>query len=161
MHVVNNNQPRIPNNQNPQQIPLSRPQIFPKSINPVKENEIGDYNGESVEDEERRGGIIEALVEVYDGGVYKGGEEREEVLEVGEEGRVVEGPWACHVGVPVGEREGVGEGEPVTVDLEVCAVVGWDEEELDAGGHSKVPGEIRDRGGFGWGRDLVFWGCHG
>lgn len=49
---------------------------------------------------------------------------------MGKEGRVVEGPWAGVVGVPVGEREGVGEGEPVTVDLEIGAVVGGDEEKL-------------------------------
>ena len=42
------------------------------------------------------------------------------MLKVGKEGRVVEGPGAGLVGVPLGEREGVGESEPVAVDLEVC-----------------------------------------
>lgn len=81
---------------------------------------------------------------------------------MGEEGRVVESPWAGVVGVPVGEREGVGEGEPVTVDLEIGAVVGRDEEELDAGGHGGVPGEMTGIGvGFGssvW--NLGFCECH-
>ena len=83
-------------------------------------------------------------MEVDDGGVDEFGEEREESLEVGEEWRVIEGPWACLVGVPVGERERVGEGEPVAVDLEVGAVVGGDEEEFYAGGDEREPGEIGD-----------------
>lgn len=72
-------------------------------------------------------------------GVDEVGENSEEALEVGKERRVIEGPGAGLVGVPLGEREGVGESEPMTVDLEVRAVVGGDEEELYAGGCSKEP----------------------
>lgn len=115
-----------------------------------------------MEDDEGIGGVIEAIVEVDDCGVEEGGKEGEKALEVGEEGRVVESPWTGLVGVPEGEREGVSEGEPVAVDLEVGAAVGGDEEELDGGGDEEEPGEV----GNGVGRvcDLVFWGlwvCHG
>ena len=66
-------------------------------------------------------------------------EEGEEALEVGKEGRVVKSPEAGLVEVPLREREGVGYGEPVAVDLEVCASVGWDQEEFDAGGCGEEP----------------------
>ncbi|KAE8057249.1 hypothetical protein FH972_013955 [Carpinus fangiana] len=59
-----------------------------------------------------------------DEGEYE--EEGEENYE-GKEGRVVEGPGPGLVGVPLGEREGVGESEPVAVDLEVCAMVEGDD----------------------------------
>ncbi|XP_059442061.1 putative cysteine-rich receptor-like protein kinase 9 [Corylus avellana] len=64
------------------------------------------------------GAIVEALFEMNDLGVDEVGENGENVLEVGEEGRVVEGPGAGLVAVPFGEREGVGESEPMAVDLE-------------------------------------------
>jgi hypothetical protein len=69
-------------------------------------------------------------LEVNDLGVDEVGEDGEEALEVGEERRVIEGPGTGLVGVPLGEREGVCESEPVAVDFEVSAVVGGDEEEL-------------------------------
>lgn len=72
-------------------------------------------------------------------GVNKIGENGESALEVGEEGRVVEGPGAGLVGVPLREREGVGESEPVAVNLEICAMVGGDEEKLYAGGYPEEP----------------------
>lgn len=50
------------------------------------------------------------------------------MLEISEEWRVIESPWAGFVGVPVGKREGVCEGQPVAVDLEICTAVGRDEE---------------------------------
>lgn len=55
------------------------------------------------------GFIVEAVSAVDDGRVQHRGEEGEEVFEVGEEWWVVEGPWAGLVGVPLGEREGMGE----------------------------------------------------
>jgi hypothetical protein len=85
------------------------------------------------------GAIVESLLEVNDLGVDEVGENGESALEVGEEGRVVEGPGAGLVGVPLGEREGVGESKPVAVDLEVSAMVGGDEEELHAGGYPEEP----------------------
>lgn len=54
---------------------------------------------------------------------------------MGEEWRVVECPLAGGVGVPPGEWEGVGEGQPVTVDFEIGAAVGGDQEEFHGGGH--------------------------
>lgn len=65
-------------------------------------------------------------MEVNNGGIDNGGERREKKLEIGEERRVVEGPWAGGVGVPVRERERVGGGEPIAVNFEICAVVRWD-----------------------------------
>lgn len=91
------------------------------------------------------GAVAEAVVEVDDDGVDGAGGEGEEELEEGEEGRVVEGPGAGLVGVPTGDGEGVGQGEPVAVDLEVGAPVGGDQEELDAGGNGRVPQELGGR----------------
>ena len=76
------------------------------------------------------GGIVETLLEVNDLGVNEVSENGEEAFEVGEERRIVEGPRAGFVEVPLGERERVSESKPVAVDFEVSAVVGGDEEEL-------------------------------
>lgn len=46
---------------------------------------------------------------MHDVGVDEVGEEGEEAFEVGEERRVIEGPWAGFVEVPLGERKGMGE----------------------------------------------------
>ena len=76
------------------------------------------------------GGIVETLLEVNDLGVNEVSENGEEAFEVGEERRIVKGPRAGFVEVPLGERERVSESKPVAVDFEVSAVVGGDEEEL-------------------------------
>lgn len=95
-------------------------------------------------------------MEVGHGGIDYGGEEGEEFLEVGEERGVIEGPLAGGVGVPAGEGEGMSEGEPVAVDFEVSAAVGWDQEELHGGGDERRPphavgrGFRSHRGGGGW-----------
>lgn len=62
-----------------------------------------------------------------DSGVEEGGGEGEEVGEVREEGRVVEGPNGGGVKVPLADGEGRGQGEPVAVHLEVRAPVGRDQ----------------------------------
>lgn len=87
-------------------------------------------------------------MEVGDGRIDSGGEEGEEFLEVGEERGVIEGPLAGGVGVPAGEGEGMREGEPVAVDLEIGAVVGRDEEEFDGGGDEGRPPHTA---AVGWG----------
>lgn len=76
------------------------------------------------------GGIVETLLEVNDLGVNEVSENGEEAFEVGEERRIVEGPRAGFVEVPLRERERVSESKPVAMDFEVSAVVGGDEEEL-------------------------------
>lgn len=72
-------------------------------------------------------------------GIDEVGENGENALEVGEEGRVIKGPGASLIGVPLGEGEGVGQSEPMTVDLKVCAMIGWDQEELYTGNHAEEP----------------------
>lgn len=102
-------------------------------------------------------------MEVGHGGVDSGGEEREEFLEVSEERRIIEGPLAGGVGIPAGERERIGEGEPVAVNFEVGAAVGRDEEEFDGGGHEGSPPRAADLvevGGWGFrhcGGGAGFW----
>ena len=76
------------------------------------------------------GGIVETLLKVNDLGVNEVSENGEEAFEVGEERRIVEGPRAGFVEVPLRERERVSESKPVAMDFEVSAVVGGDEEEL-------------------------------
>lgn len=83
-----------------------------------------------MEENDRVGGIVETLLEVNDLGVNEVSENGEEAFEVGEERRIVKGPRAGFVEVPLGERERVSESKPVAVDFEVSAVVGGDEEEL-------------------------------
>lgn len=81
-------------------------------------------------------------MQVYDCWVNEICEDREESLEVGEEGRVIEGPRAGFVGVPEGEREGMGNGEPVAVNFEICASIGRYKKELYAGGDACKPGHL-------------------
>lgn len=83
-----------------------------------------------MEENDRVGGIVETLLEVNDLGVNEVSENGEEAFEVGEERRIVKGPRAGFVEVPLGERERVSESKPVAMDFEVSAVVGGDEEEL-------------------------------
>lgn len=98
-------------------------------------------------------------MEVDDGGVDKGGELREEELEEGEEGRVVESPRAGGIGVPLPEREGMGNGEPIAVDFEVGAPVGRDEKEFDGGGDEGEPEKLLGgRGAFGRASGLAVHG---
>lgn len=49
--------------------------------------------------------------------------DREEALEVCEEGRVIERPLTGFIKVPLTERKRVGNGQPVAMDFQVCAVV--------------------------------------
>lgn len=80
------------------------------------------------------------MSEIYDCGVDEIGEDGEEALEVSEERWVIKGPGTGLVSVPLRERERVGESKPVAVDFEISGMVGWDQEELDAGGYKGVPG---------------------
>lgn len=83
-----------------------------------------------MKENDRVGGIVETLLEVNDLGVNEVSENGEEAFEVGEERRIVKGPRAGFVEVPLRERERVSESKPVAMDFEVSAVVGGDEEEL-------------------------------
>lgn len=76
---------------------------------------------------------------MYDFRVDEIGENGEEALEVSEERWVIKGPGTGLVGVPLRERERVGESKPVAVDFEISGMVGWDQEELDAGRYKGVP----------------------
>lgn len=76
----------------------------------VDQQEIGQCNGEALEQDRARGGVIKAGVEIGHDRIHSGGEKREELLEVSEERGVIEGPLAGGVGVPSGEGEGVSEG---------------------------------------------------
>lgn len=57
---------------------------------------------------------------MHDPRVHEGGKEGEKPLEEGEEWGVVEGPGAGLIGIPLGEREGAGQSEPMAVDFEIC-----------------------------------------
>lgn len=144
MHVVHDQQHRRPDHQGPDQSPLTRFAFPCQAVNRVKEARIGGDHGDSLEEDDGVGTVVEAAMEVDDARVGDAGGVREEELEEGEEGRVIEGPGAGLVGVPAGEGEGAGEGEPVAVDLEVGAAVGRDQEELEAGGDGYVPPELGD-----------------
>lgn len=65
-------------------------------------------------------------MEMGHGGVHKGSEKRKKMLEMGEEWRVIEGPWAGFIRVPLRKRERMSYSEPITVDFEICAVISWD-----------------------------------
>lgn len=139
MHVVHDQQHRRPDHQDPDQSPLTRLAFPRQAVQRVEEARIGGDHGDPLEMDHGVGAVVEAAMEVDDDRVDGAGRVGQEELEEGEEGRVIEGPGAGLVGVPAGEREGVGEGEPVAVDLEVGAAVGGDQEELDAGGDGYVP----------------------
>lgn len=83
-----------------------------------------------MEENDSVGGIVETLLKVNDLGVNEVSENGEEAFEVCEERRIVKGPGAGFVEVPLGERERVSESKPVAVDFEVSAAVGGDEEKL-------------------------------
>lgn len=72
-------------------------------------------------------------------GVHKRSKERKEMLEMGKKGRVIEGPWASLIRVPLRKGKGVSNCKPITVDFEICAVVSWNEEEFDACGYKGNP----------------------
>lgn len=50
-----------------------------------------------------------------------------QTLKICKERRVIEGPWTGLVEVPLIERERMSESQPVTMDLEICAAVRWDQ----------------------------------
>lgn len=144
MHVVHDQQHRRPDHQGTDQSPLTRLPFPSQPVHSVKEARIGGDHGDSLEEDDGVGIVVEAAMEVDDGRVDDAGGVREEDLEEGKEGRVIEGPEAGLVGVPAGEGERAGEGEPVAVDLEVGAAVGGDQKELEAGGDGYVPPELGD-----------------
>lgn len=81
-------------------------------------------------------------MEMNDLWVDDGSEKREETFKISEEGRVVKGPWASLIEVPVGKRKGMGESKPVAMDFKVCAAIRRDEKEFDTCGHKGKPSEF-------------------
>lgn len=142
MNVVDNEKGRRPHDQHEKHRPPRPIELAGESVGPIEETQIGDDDGEALEVDDGVGGVVEAAAEVDDGGVEEAGGGGEEELEVGEEGGIVECPWAGGVEVPEGEGEGGGEGEPVAVDFEVGAAIGGDEEELYAGGDAGEPEQL-------------------
>ena len=64
-------------------------------------------------------------MEMDDLWVNKMSKNGEEAFEVSKEGRVIKGPLTRLIGVPLTERKRVGNGQPVAMDFQVCAVIGW------------------------------------
>lgn len=124
--MIHHNQSRSPDSQNPDENSLFGVEFPCNSINSVEQDGVRQDDGESLEEDGPGGFIIEAVGEVYNGGVNQRGEEGKEIFEVREEWWVVKGPWASLVGVPAVERKGMSNSKPVPVNLEICAVVGWD-----------------------------------
>lgn len=99
--------------------------------------EFKEEDGEAEEEDCRGGGVIEVR-EIEHGWVEAAGREGEEALGIGEERGVVECP-GTGVGrgregpVPVRERQGMSQTEPVPVHFEVGRVVGRHERELEQG----------------------------
>lgn len=107
MNMINDQQPRRQNHQNADQVPPQRLRLSSQPENAEEEAEIRGHRGDPLEVDDGVRGVIETRAEIRDFGVDERGEEGEEALEVGEEGRVVEGPLAGLVEVPFGERERV------------------------------------------------------
>lgn len=68
--------------------------------------------------------IVVEVVDAQHGAVDEARDLGEDPLEVGEEGRVVEGPFRGALDVPLAQRQAVGDGKPVSVDLEVGGLAG-------------------------------------
>lgn len=71
-------------------------------------------------------------MEMYDLVVEKVCKLGEEVFKVGKERGVIKSPGACLIKVPAGKRKGVSDSKPVTMDLEICTPVRWNQEEFEA-----------------------------
>lgn len=78
-------------------------------MNPIQKQEIREDNSDSLEINDGIGFVVEALVDMDDLGVDETGKNGEEAFEIGEERRVIEGPGAGLVQVPLRERERVSE----------------------------------------------------
>lgn len=119
-----------------------------KAVGGDEQGEIREGGGEA-EVENGAWGVGVTGGERGDGRVEKGGGEREEVGEVSEERRVVEGPNGGGVEVPLADWERGGQGQPMAVYLEIRAPVGRNQQEFDACGDGEDPcGRIE--GGTGW-----------
>lgn len=84
----------------------------------VDEGQLGHDDGEPLE-VDGLPAIIFQVAYAKHGRVDKLGGLGEKPLEVGEKGRVVEGPFRRLLVVPLPGREAVGDGQPVAVDFEV------------------------------------------
>lgn len=76
---------------------------------------------------------------IYDSGIDKSSKVGEKEFEEGKERRVIEGPFAGLVEVPLMGRKRIGEGKPMAVHFEICAVVGREQKELEACSHGCHP----------------------
>lgn len=68
--------------------------------------------------------IVLEVVDAQHGPVDEARDLGQDPLEVGEEGRVVEGPFRRALDVPLAQRQAVCDGEPVPVDLKVGGLAG-------------------------------------
>lgn len=89
----------------------------------VGEQQLRDDDGGALE-VDGLPAVVAEVVDAQHGAVDEAGDVGEDPLEVGEEGRVVEGPLGGALEVPLAEGQAVGDGEPVAVDLEVGGLAG-------------------------------------
>lgn len=75
-------------------------------------------------------------------GINEIGKNREETFKIGKEWRIIKGPRAGFVEVPLRKRERVCESKPVAMHLKVCAVIGWNQKKLYAGSYGKEPPKL-------------------
>lgn len=119
-----------------------------KAVDREEQGKIRQGGGEA-EVENSAWGVDPIGGEQGDGRVEKGGWKGEEVGEMGEERRVIEGPNGGGIEVPLSDGEGGGQGQPVAMHLEIRAPIGGDEQELDACGDGEDPcGRIEDSTGW-------------
>jgi len=92
-------------------------------IQRVDQDELGEDDGGALEVDGAPAVIFE-VVHLEHLGVDEARELRQEPLEVGEEGRVVQGPFRGALVVPFARGQAVCDGEPVPVDFEVGGFAG-------------------------------------
>lgn len=78
MQMIHNKQPGRPNNQRPDQesLEFAKVPVVSQPMSRIDQNEVGEGDGEALEEDCEWGGVLEALVEVGHSGVHSGGEER-------------------------------------------------------------------------------------
>lgn len=111
----------------------------------VGQQQLRHYNRGSLE-VDRLPAIVFEVVDPEHGAIDEARDLGQHPLEVGEEGRVVQRPFRGALDVPLAQRQAVGYGEPIPVDLEVgglagSALAGF---KISGGRAGKLGGEWRD-----------------
>ena len=101
----------------------------------IEEQQVRDDDGQALEDDGGLAGVLE-IGDIEHLRVDEPRDLRQRPLEPGEEGRVVQRPLAGAVRVPLLHRQRVGDGQPVTVHLEVGRAVQRPHHDLD---HRREP----------------------